>query len=268
MIKAIVSGAAGRMGKRIINALSQTEGIELGAALEVPGNPVLGQDAGELAGIGKTGIKLTASIEEALAAGNVIIDFSSPTATIQHLLAAAKAGVAMVIGTTGLSPEDIARVQEAGQKIPCVMAPNMSVGINLLLNILPQMARVLRDYDIEIVEAHHRHKKDAPSGTALKLAQVLAQAKDSDLDEVGVYGRYGLSGERPTEQIGVHAVRGGDIVGVHTVLFAGPGESLEVTHRAHSRDTFAQGAVRAAKFAANAPLGLYDMQDVLGLKKG
>jgi len=267
MIKAIVSGAAGRMGKRIITALSQTEGIELGAALEVPGNPVLGQDAGELAGVGKTGINITASVEEALAAGNVIIDFSSPTATVQHLQAADKAGVAMVIGTTGLSPEDIARVQEASQKIPCVMAPNMSVGVNLLLNILPQMARVLNDYDIEIVETHHRHKKDAPSGTALKMAEVLAQALERDLDKVGVYGRYGFSGERPTEQIGIHAVRGGDIVGVHNVLFTGLGETIEVIHRAHSRDTFAQGAVRAAKFAANAPVGLYDMQDVLGLKK-
>ena len=267
MIKAIVCGAAGRMGKRIINVLAQSDEITLGAALEAPGSPFLGQDAGELAGAGPAGVKISASVEETLAAGDVIIDFSAPAATIQHLRAAAELSRAMVIGTTGLSAEDITRVREASRKIPCVMAPNMSVGVNLLLNILPQIARVLSDYDIEIVEAHHRHKKDAPSGTALKLAQVLAQALERDLDEVGNYGRHGITGERPAQEIGIHALRGGDIVGVHNVLFAGPGETIEVIHRASSRDTFARGAVKAALFAAGAGAGLYDMQDVLGLKK-
>lgn len=268
MIKAIVSGAAGRMGKRIINVLSQTEEIQLGAALESANNPALGQDAGLLAGIGKTGVMLTSSIDEALSAGDVMIEFSSPTATIQHLQAAADAKVAMVIGTTGLSPEELAQVQEAGQHIACVLAPNMSVGVNLLLNILPQMAQVLSDYDIEIVEAHHRHKKDAPSGTALKLAEVIANALERDLDRIGNYGRHGIVGERPAKEIGMHAVRGGDIVGMHNVLFAGPGETIEVIHRASSRDTFAQGSIKAAIFAATEPVGFYDMQDVLGLKRG
>lgn len=265
MIKAIVSGAAGRMGKRIINAISQTNGIELGAALEASGCPALGLDAGEAAGIGKTGIEIISSVEKAMANGDVVIEFTSPSATLEHLKAAVESSTAMVIGTTGLSPEELEQVKQAGQHIPCVFAPNMSVGVNVLLNILSQMAKALSHYDIEIVEAHHRHKKDAPSGTALKMAQVIAQALDRDLDKVGNYGRHGLTGERPTDQIGVHAVRAGDIVGTHNVLFAGPAESIEVIHRAHSRDNFAQGAVKAAVFAGKASKGLYDMQDVLGL---
>ncbi len=265
MIKAIVSGAAGRMGRRIVNAIHQVNGIELAAALESPNCTALGQDAGTLAGTGETGVLLTASVEDAMAAGEVVIDFSSPAATIQHVQAALKSPTAMVIGTTGLNPQELARVEDAGKRIACVLAPNMGVGINVLLNILPQMARVLSGYDIEIVEAHHRRKKDAPSGTALKLAQVLGDALDSDLNKIANYGRRGIIGERPQGEIGIHAVRAGDIVGTHSVLFAGPAESIEVIHRAHSRDTFAQGAVKAAKFAARAANGLYTMQDVLGL---
>ncbi|MBI5789343.1 MAG: 4-hydroxy-tetrahydrodipicolinate reductase [Candidatus Schekmanbacteria bacterium] len=265
MVKLIVSGAAGKMGKRIINAVAQTKGAQLAAALENPNSPSLGLDAGEQAGINKSGVKIGSDLDQALAVGDVLIEFTSPAATIQHLQAAVSVGKGMVIGTTGLSAAELVQVEQAGVKIPCVLAPNMSVGVNLLLKVLPQIARVLQGYDIEIIEAHHRLKKDAPSGTALKLAQVITQALDRDLGKVGVYGRRGISGERPSEQIGIHAVRAGDIVGDHTVLFSGPGESIEIIHRAHSRDTFAQGAVKAALFLAGKSRGLYNMQDVLGL---
>jgi 4-hydroxy-tetrahydrodipicolinate reductase len=266
VIKAIVSGAAGRMGQRIIWAISTARGIELGGAIEAAGHPKLGLDAGVVAGVGHLGVAIQGTPEKALKTGQVIIEFTTPQTSIEHLELAARNGKAMVIGTTGFSPEQRDQIAQMAKKTACVFSPNMSVGVNLCFKILPILSQVLGDeYDIEIVEAHHRYKKDAPSGTALKMAQVIARALKRDLEKDGIYGRKGITGERPAEQIGIHTVRGGDIVGDHTVIFAGLGERIELTHRAHSRDTFARGAVRAALFAAQAAPGLYDMQDVLGL---
>lgn len=266
MIKAIVSGAAGRMGQRIINAICGAAGIEVSAGLESAAHPDLGKDVGLVAGVGQLGIKLQPQLESIIEQGDVVIEFTNPEVSLEHLKVAAKAGKPMVIGTTGFSAEQLNTINQLAQNIAVVFSPNMSVGVNLAFTVLKTMAQVLGDdYDVEIVEAHHRGKLDAPSGTALKMAQVIAQALGRNLDEVGVYGRRGRIGERTPEEIGVHTVRAGDIVGNHTVIFAGIGESIELTHRAHSRDTFAKGAVRAAKFVITAPSGLHDMQAVLGL---
>jgi 4-hydroxy-tetrahydrodipicolinate reductase len=266
MVKAIVSGAAGRMGRRIVSAVCDSAGIEVGAGLEAPNHPALGKDVGLAAGVNHLGINIRQRLEDVLNQGDVLIEFTTPEASIAHLQIAAGAGKPMVIGTTGFSAEQLDIINQLAQKIPVVFSPNMSVGVNLAFGVLEIIARALGDdYDVEIVEAHHRKKVDAPSGTALKMAQVVAQALGRKLEEVGVYGRRGRIGERKPEEIGVHTIRGGDIVGTHTVLFAGIGESIEFTHRAHSRDTFAKGAVRAAKFVVDAPPGLHDMQAVLGL---
>ncbi len=266
MVKAIVSGAAGRMGQRIICAISEAKGIELGGAVEAAGHPRLGQDAGEVAGIGRLGVAIQDSLDDVLDTCQVIIEFTNPQTSLEHLEQAARQGTAMVIGTTGFALAQREQIARHAKDIACVFSPNMSIGVNLCFKLLPMLAQVLGDeYDIEIVEAHHRYKKDAPSGTAMKMAQVIAQALNRDLEQVGIYGRKGMTGERPAQQIGIHTMRGGDIVGEHTVTFAGLGERIELTHRAHSRDTFARGAVRAALFAAQTKPGLYDMQDVLGL---
>ncbi len=267
MIKAVVTGAGGRMGSRIVNVLSGSQGIVLGGAVERSGHALLGQDAGGPAGIAPTGVPFTDDLAAALAAGDVLIDFTSPEASLAHLRACAKAGKAAVIGTTGLGKEQLDEAAAFARKVPCVVSPNMSIGVNLCFKVLAEIARTIgEDYDMEIVEAHHRMKKDAPSGTALKMAQVLARAVNRDLDAVGVYARKGMIGERSKQEIGIQTVRAGDIVGEHTVLFAGTGERIELTHRAHSRDTFAAGAVRAAKWVFGKAPGQYDMQDVLGLK--
>jgi 4-hydroxy-tetrahydrodipicolinate reductase len=267
MIKAIVAGAAGRMGGRIIHMLAAAEGIELAGAFESPGHPAVGKDVGEVVGLPAKGLKVAGSLAEVLPQGEVLIEFTHPEPSLAHLHEVAKAGKAMVLGTTGFSPAQLAEVHALGARTRLVFAPNMSVGVNLMFRVVADIARVLQDgYDVEIVEAHHRLKKDAPSGTALKLAQVIAQALDRDLEEVGVYARHGIIGQRTDQEIGVQTVRAGDIVGEHTVIFGGIGERLEIIHRAHSRDNFARGAVRAAQWVVNQPPSCYDMQDVLGLK--
>ena len=267
MIRAIVTGAGGRMGGRILALAKDADDFQVVGATERSGHPAIGRDAGDVAGVGPIGVKIGNSLSEVIMGANVIIDFTAPEASIAHLRAASDAGVPIVVGTTGLSKEQLEEARRLAAKMPCVISPNMSVGVNVLFRILKEVARYLgEDYEVEITEAHHHFKKDAPSGTAIKMAQVIAEALGWDLEQVGIYGRKGIVGERPTQQIGVHTVRAGDIVGEHTVLFGGMGERVEITHRAHSRDNFARGALRAARFVVQAPKGLYDMADVLNLK--
>ncbi|NLA74452.1 MAG: 4-hydroxy-tetrahydrodipicolinate reductase, partial [Deltaproteobacteria bacterium] len=262
MVDIIVAGAAGRMGMRIINIIHETEDVRLTGASEHPDSPVIGQDAGQTAGVGIKGVKISSSLETITGPGDVIIDFTLPQATMANVKRAASSGKAIVIGTTGLSENEIKEIKRSSEKVPIVLAPNMSVGVNVMFKIAAQMAKILgSDYDMEIVEAHHRLKKDAPSGTAIGLAKVLSEATGRDLSRSAVYSRHGITGERRDDEIGIQAVRAGDIAGDHTVLFGGIGERLELTHRAHNRDNFARGAVRAAKWIKNKKSGLYDMQD-------
>lgn len=266
MVKAIVAGAGGRMGGRIISMIHGTEGIELAGAFERPDSDAVGRDAGEVAGVGTIGVPIADFLDKVIDSGDVIIDFTFHEATVKHARKAAEKGKAMVIGTTGFSSEEYDRIEQLASSFPCVLAPNMSVGVNLLYKLLETAAKVLGDdYDVEIVEAHHRMKKDAPSGTALQLGRVVASTLGRDFDKVAVYERHGLIGERSSQEIGIQTVRAGDIVGEHTVLFGGIGERVEITHKASSRDTFAKGAVRAAIWVADRPAGFYNMQDVLGL---
>jgi 4-hydroxy-tetrahydrodipicolinate reductase len=265
-VKAIIVGAAGKMGSRVIHIIRETPSIELYRAIERSGHPSIGRDIGELIGLGKLGIPLEGGWKKE--GGDVIINFSNPTASLESLEFARETGLAIVIGTTGFSQEQMEKVKALSKNVRCVLAPNMSVGMNLMFRIVQDVARVLGpEYDIEILEAHHRLKKDSPSGTAVKLGELIAGAIGRNLDQVGVYGRKGMIGERTKEEIGMQVVRAGDIVGEHTVLFGGIGERLEIIHRAHSRDNFARGAIKAALWIVNQPNGLYDMQDVLGLKK-
>lgn len=267
MIKAIVAGAAGKMGGRNIHMVQQDNELVLAAAFERTGHPAVGNDVGEVVGLGKLTIPIGGGLESVIGLGDVIIDFTQHNASLEHIRLAAKHNKAIVVGTTGFTAEEMKEVKGLAGEVRCVLAPNMSVGVNVLYRIVQDTARILGEgYDIEIIEAHHRLKKDAPSGTAVKLAQVLAESMNRDLDKVGVYARHGMIGERTNQEIGIQTVRGGDIVGEHTILFAGIGERIEVTHRAHSRDNFARGAVRAAKWIVNQPNGIYDMQDVLGLR--
>jgi 4-hydroxy-tetrahydrodipicolinate reductase len=269
MIKAVVTGAAGRMGSRIINVLSTSEGIRLSGAVERKGHPLVGQDSCGPAGLPSGGVLtvITDDLAAALKAGDVLIDFTFPEASLEHIKVCAELGRPLVIGSTGFSKDQLGEIGGFVQKVPCVLSPNMSIGVNLCFKVLEEIAKTIgEDYDMEIVEAHHRMKKDAPSGTAMKMAQVIAQAVNRNLEEVGVYARKGMIGERTKKEIGIQTLRAGDIVGEHTVMFAGKGERIELTHRAHSRDTFAAGAVRAAKWVVGKKPGLYDMQDVLGLK--
>ena len=267
MTKVIVAGAAGRMGARLMRAVINSADLELAGAFERPDHPDIGRDAGLAAGLGELSINLVEGLDRIPEPADVVIDFTAPQATIGNLQTAAKKNMAAVIGTTGLDDEQQKLIKELAADIRVVMAPNMSVGVNLLFKIVGDVAKILGSgYDLEIIEAHHRLKKDAPSGTAVKLADVLAEATGRDMAEDGVYGRQGLVGQRTDREIGVMAVRAGDIVGEHTVLFGGIGERIEITHRAHSRDTFAQGAARAAAWVVHQPPGLYDMQDVLGLR--
>lgn len=267
MIKVIVAGAAGRMGCRLVALIKDSTSLTLAGAIEGKGHSAVGDDAGETAGCGRAGIPITDDLAALLDRGEVVVDFSAPEATLQHLRIVAQHRRAMVIGTTGLSASQLEEVRSLASQVPCVMSPNMSVGVNLICKVISEMAKTLGDeYDIEVIEAHHRLKKDAPSGTALKLAEVLAKAVSRDLDQVGVYARKGLIGERKKGEIGIQTIRAGDIVGDHTILFGGMGERIEVTHRASSRDTFAGGALRAARWVARQPAGLYDMMDVLNLR--
>lgn len=267
MIKVIVAGAAGRMGGRLVCLLKESAALTLAGAIESKGHVSIGEDAGEVAGCGHMGVPIRDDFAAVIERGEVVIDFSAPTATLEHLRAAAQSRRAMVIGTTGFSPQELTELRSLAKSIPCVFSPNMSVGVNIIFKAIADMAKTFgEDYDIEVIEAHHRLKKDAPSGTALKMAEVLAKAVNRDLDQVGVYARKGMIGERKKGEIGVQSIRAGDIVGDHTVLFGGMGERVEVTHRVQSRDTFARGALRAARWAVRQPPGLYDMMDVLGLR--
>jgi 4-hydroxy-tetrahydrodipicolinate reductase len=267
MIKAVVTGAAGRMGSRIINVLSASEEIGLVGAVEKKGHAFLGQDAGGPAGIAATGVKITDDLGAALRAGEVLIDFTFPEVSLGHLKACAEQGKAVVIGSTGFSKEQLAEVAALVRTVPCVLSPNMSVGVNVCFKVLADLAKILGpDFDAEIVEWHHRLKKDAPSGTAVRMGEVVAKALGRDYHKAAKYHREGMTGVRTNEEIGMQTVRGGDIVGEHTVFFIGMGERIELTHRAHTRDMFARGAVRAAKWVVGKKPGLYDMQDVLGLK--
>lgn len=262
-----VTGAAGRMGKNLIEAVHQADGVVLGAAVARPTSTLLGADAGELAGVGKLGVVLSGSLESVLDGFDVLIDFTHPSVTLENLEICRRAGKAMVIGTTGFSAAEKQLLIDAGKEIPLVFAANFSVGVNLCLKLLDTAARVLGDdVDIEVLEAHHRHKVDAPSGTALRMGEVVANALGRNLDKVAVYGREGQTGARARETIGFATVRAGDVVGDHTVLFAADGERVEITHKASSRMTFAKGAVRAASWLQGRSPQLYDMQDVLGLK--
>jgi len=266
MLQVAIAGSSGRMGRTLLELVFQAPDLRLHAALERHDSPFLGRDAGELVGT-PCGVKITDRPEQALAGADVLIDFTRPEATLAYLAQCRHLGTKMVIGTTGLSPEQKARVAEAAADIGVVFAPNMSVGVNVVLKLLETAARVLQEgYDIEIIEAHHRHKVDAPSGTALRMGEVIAHTLGRNLAEVAVYGREGVTGERQASTIGFATVRGGDIVGDHTALFAGIGERVEITHKAASRATFAQGALRAARFLAREQRGLFDMQDVLGLR--
>jgi 4-hydroxy-tetrahydrodipicolinate reductase len=268
MIRAIVAGAGGRMGGRIITFLAETEGIELAGAVERKGHPQIGKDAGESLGLGRTGILIEDDLAACIGKGDVVIDFTFHEASAAHLEIAAAKGKAIVIGSTGFTPEEVMRAKALAGKVRCVLAPNMSVGVNCLFKVLADVARILgEEYDVEIVEAHHHLKKDAPSGTAIRMAQVIAESLGRDLDEVGVYSRKGLIGERTKQEIGIQTLRAGDIVGDHTVIFGGMGERLEFIHRAHSRDNFARGAIRAALWIVGRANGIYDMQDVLGLRQ-
>jgi 4-hydroxy-tetrahydrodipicolinate reductase len=261
-----IAGSSGRMGRALLEAVFQSPDMRLHAALERNDSPFLGKDAGELIGA-PCGVQISDRLEQALSGANALIDFTRPEGTMAHLDVCRRLKVGMVIGTTGLSAEQKARIADGAREIPIMLAPNMSVGVTLMLNLLQQAARVLQEgYDIEIIEAHHRHKVDAPSGTALRMGEVIAEALGRDLSKVAVYGREGVTGERQPSTIGFATVRGGDIVGDHTALFAGTGERLEITHKASSRATFAVGALRAARFLAGKASGLFDMRDVLGLK--
>ena len=266
MADVVVAGAAGRMGTRLVALVSQERDLRLAAAIEAPGHPALSRDAGEAAGVGRLGVPIGDDPEPALGPDRILIEFSVPAATMAHLRLVAARGGGAVIGTTGLSADERREAEELARRVPIVLSPNMSVAVNVAFRLLADMARMLGDdYDVEITEIHHRFKKDAPSGTALGMAEAVAAALGRDLAAVSVYGRQGLPGERTAKEIGIMSLRSGDVVGEHTVSFGALGERHELTHRAHSRDTFARGALRAARFVATAPPGLYSMQHVLGL---
>jgi 4-hydroxy-tetrahydrodipicolinate reductase len=267
MVKAIVTGAGGRMGGRLVTLIGETRGIELAGAVEQKGHPLVGRDVGEGLGLGRTGVIIGDDLAGCIDRGDVVIDFTSHAASLAHLEIVAASGKAIVIGSTGFTAEETVRVRELSAMVRCVMAPNMSVGVNVMFKVLSEVAGILgEDYDVEIVEAHHNLKKDAPSGTALRMAEVIAARRGRDLEKVGVYARQGMIGERKKEEIGIQTLRAGDIVGEHTVIFGGLGERLEFIHRAHSRDNFVRGAIRAALWLVGRPKGLYDMQDVLELR--
>jgi 4-hydroxy-tetrahydrodipicolinate reductase len=267
MIKVAVAGAAGRMGQRIICLTNETDGMTVSGAIERPLHLALGDDAGTLAGCGHLDVAITDNLEIAMRSSDVLIDFTFPDVTLENAEVCARLGKSMVIGSTGFTPDQRFELLKFAKKIPIVSAPNMSVGVNVCFKALKEIARTLGDgFDVEIVELHHNKKKDAPSGTAVRMGEVVAEALGRDYHQVANCHREGFTGERTKEEIGMQTVRGGDIVGEHTVYFIGMGERIELTHRAMSRDMFARGAVRAAAWLANQEPGLYDMQDVLGLK--
>jgi 4-hydroxy-tetrahydrodipicolinate reductase len=262
----VVAGAAGRMGSRVVAVLAEHPDLRLVGALEAAGHPALRRDAGEVAGVGRNGVAITDDGDAALGKDRILVEFSVPEATLAHARVVARQGGRAVIGTTGFSPAQRDELAELARQAPILVSPNMSVGVNVAFHVLGVMARLLGDdYDVEISEIHHRFKKDAPSGTAARMAEIVAEALGRDLGRTAVYGRHGLPGERSRNEIGIFSLRSGDVVGEHTVSFGALGERLELTHRAQSRDTLARGALRAIRFVATARPGLYSMQDVLGL---
>ena len=265
-IRIAVAGASGRMGRMLIEAVSKSDDCVLAGALDVKGSPAVGQDAAAF--LGKPcGVYVTSDLEAGLKHAQVLIDFTRPEGTLAHLPVCERLGIKVVIGTTGLSDADKTRITQASQKVAVVLAPNMGVGVNVMLKLLQMAAQALSTgYDIEIIEAHHRHKIDAPSGTALKMGEVIATALGRDLAKDGVFARHGVTGERDPSSIGFATIRGGDIVGDHTVLFAGTGERIEISHKASSRESYAQGSVRASRFLMDRSSGLFDMFDVLQLR--
>ncbi len=267
MIRIAIMGASGRMGKTLVQAVSESDQVKLAAGIVEPSSSLVGVDLGELAGIGKNALLVADSLESVVNDFDLLIDFTAPAATLANAAFCAANGKAMVVGTTGLSDSDKAALAAAAEQVPVVFAPNMSVGVNVCFRLLELAAAALGDdYDVEIVEAHHRHKVDAPSGTALGMGEVVAKALGRNLKEVAVYGREGHTGARKPETIGFATLRVGDVVGDHTVVFGNEGERVEITHKASSRMTFAKGAVRAASWLESKSAGLYDMQDVLNLK--
>lgn len=263
----VIPGAAGRMGRTLIEACCQADGVALSAATERPGNSILGADAGELAGVGRLDVAIVEDLSTVTSDFDVLIDFTAPEATLKHLEICRHHNKKIVIGTTGFTEEQKQQITDAANDIAVVFAPNMSVGVNLCFKLLDLAARIMgNEVDIEVIEAHHRHKVDAPSGTALRMGEVVADALGRDLSQCAVYGREGQTGERERGTIGFETIRAGDIVGEHTVMFADIGERVEITHKASSRMTFAKGAVRAADWLMGKQNGLYDMQDVLGLR--
>lgn len=267
MQKIVIAGCSGRMGYALLEGVFADEALVLHGALDRADSPQLGRDAGEQFGR-VTGVKISADVAAALKGADVLVDFTRPEPSLEYLAACRAAGVKLVIGTTGFTAAQKQQIEQAAKNVAIVFAPNMSVGVTLLINLVQAAAKVLNEgYDVEIIEAHHRHKVDAPSGTALRLGEAAAAALGRDLEQCAVYGREGVTGERDANTIGFATVRGGDVVGDHTVLFAGIGERVELTHKASSRATFALGALRAAKFLAEKNQGLFDMQDVLGLAR-
>ncbi|UYM14185.1 4-hydroxy-tetrahydrodipicolinate reductase [Endozoicomonas euniceicola] len=261
-----IVGAAGRMGRMFVEAIAADERVELGAAIERPGSSLLGVDAGELVGVGALGVKLSPQLSDVVDQFDTVIDFTTPAFTLSNVELCREHGKSIVIGTTGLSDEQKARLQEAARDISIVFASNMSVGVNLVFKLLETAARIMdEDADIEIIEAHHRNKVDAPSGTALAMGEIVADAVGRDLKQCAIYGREGVTGVRERETIGFSTIRAGDVIGDHTVLFASEGERVEITHKASNRVIYARGALRAVRWLAGKPAGLYSMQDVLGL---
>ncbi|MCK4620741.1 MAG: 4-hydroxy-tetrahydrodipicolinate reductase [Desulfuromonadales bacterium] len=266
-MKVAIVGAAGRMGSRLIHAVLEAEGLELTGATERPGHPQIGMDAGLVAGAGELGILISDDLAATMVNADVLIDFTFPDVTLKNLHVCAELGKRVVSGSTGFTPEQRAEVEKYAEEVPVVLAPNMSVGVNACFKLLKEAAKILGDgFDVEVVELHHNKKKDSPSGTAVRMGEVVAEALGRDYNRVANYHREGLCGERTKEEIGMQTVRGGDIVGEHTVYFIGMGERIEISHRAMSRDMFARGAARACQWLNGKEPGLYDMQDVLGLK--
>jgi 4-hydroxy-tetrahydrodipicolinate reductase len=262
-----ILGAAGRMGSHLTHAVVQTDGLKLTGAVEISGHPEIGSDAGLVAGAGELGVKISDDLAATMANADVLIDFTFPDVTLQNLAVCAELGKMVVSGSTGFTPEQRAEAEKYAAKIPVVLAPNMSVGVNACFKLLKEAAKILGDgFDVEVVELHHNKKKDAPSGTAVRMGEVVADALGRNYNQVANFHREGMCGERSKEEIGMQTVRGGDIVGEHTVYFIGMGERIEISHRAMSRDMFARGAARACLWLDGKGPGIYDMQDVLGLK--
>lgn len=267
MIKIAVTGCGGRMGREVGQEVISTDGMELAGGTEMPGHPAIGADLFTLMGIGTGGPPVKGDLKEIIGEVDAVIDFTSPEASMKHFDIAADVGKAIIIGTTGLSAEQVEYIRKKSGKARCVLAPNMSVGVNLMFKLVAEAVKAVgNDYDMEIIEIHHNLKKDSPSGTAVRLSEICAEGTGRDVSKVGVYGRKGFTGERKKEEIAIMSLRAGDVVGEHTVIFGGPGERLEITHKAGSRKNFAIGAVRAAQWVVGQKPGVYDMQDVLGLK--